>query len=147
MTESQRKMTDREKVVKAIECRKTAHERCGNPCERTGACEYAAWIRDPDGTPYYPCYCDVKRLCEDVLALLREQEPVPTVGGWFSVEDKLPEDARNYIICILAGDGTIYVTTGTYDWRYERWSDEIGCIWPPDRVTYWMPLPAPPKER
>lgn len=68
-------MPDRETLIKAVECRKTAHKRCGNPCERTGACAYAAWIRDPDGTPYYPYYCDTERLCEDILALLREQEP------------------------------------------------------------------------
>lgn len=68
-------MPDRETVIKAVECRKNAHKRCGNPCEWTGGCAYAAWIRDPDGEPYYPCYCDVERLCDDVIALLREQEP------------------------------------------------------------------------
>lgn len=68
-------MPDREKVIKAIKCRRSAHKRCGNPCERTGGCAYAAWIRDLDGEPYYPCYCDVERLCDDALALLREQEP------------------------------------------------------------------------
>lgn len=76
-------MPDRETLIKAVECRKTAHKRCGNPCERTGACAYAAWIRDPDGTPYYPCYCDVERLCDDVLALLREQEPVTMKPFYF----------------------------------------------------------------
>ena len=67
-------MPDREKVIKAIICRRGAHTRCGNPCEWTGDCTYAAWIRDPSGEPYHPCYCDVERLCDDVLALLREQE-------------------------------------------------------------------------
>ena len=68
-------MPDREKVIKAIICRRGAHTRCGNPCEWTGDCTYAAWIRDPNGEPYHPCYCDVERLCDDVLALLREKEP------------------------------------------------------------------------
>lgn len=75
-------MTNRENVIKALECRKNAHKRCGNPCERTGYCAYATWIRDPDGEPYYPCYCDVERLCDDAIALLEEQEPVAPVEEW-----------------------------------------------------------------
>lgn len=67
-------MPDRKKVIKAVECRKNAHKRCGNPCERTGYCEYAALIRSPDGEPYYPYYCDTEKLCTDILALLRGQE-------------------------------------------------------------------------
>lgn len=66
--------------------------------------------------------------------------------NWISVENRLPEDTRDYIICILAGDGTKHVTTGTYDWRYKHWIDKIGIIWVPDRVTHWTPLPEPPKE-
>ena len=69
-------MADSEKVIKAIECRKNAHKRCGNPCEMTGLCAYASQVRSPDGEPYYPFYCDTERLCVDVLALLREQKPV-----------------------------------------------------------------------
>lgn len=65
--------------------------------------------------------------------------------NWISVEDRLPEDAQNYIICVLEGDGTKHVTTGTYDWRYKMWSDEVGGIWEPQRVTHWMPLPEPPR--
>ena len=94
-------MADRKKVIKAVECRKNAHKRCGNPCERTGGCKYAAWVRDPDGEPYYPCYCDTEKLCTDILFLLREQEAVePTrkvnengqilscgnCGAWFIVQ-------------------------------------------------------------
>ena len=63
-------MTDRDKVLKAIECRKNAHKRCGNPCEETGACKYAACVRSPDGEPYYPFYCDTEKLCNDILLLL-----------------------------------------------------------------------------
>ena len=69
-------MTDREKVIEAVECMKNAHKRCGNPCEMTGLCAYASQVRSPDGEPYYPFYCDTERLCVDVLALLRKHEPV-----------------------------------------------------------------------
>ena len=66
--------------------------------------------------------------------------------SWISVEDRLPEDTHDCIICILIGDGAKCVTTGKYDWRYDMWSDEIGRIWVPDRVTHWMPFPEPPME-
>ncbi len=65
---------------------------------------------------------------------------------WINVEDMLPDDAKDYIICILAGDGTKYVTTGTYDRQYKLWHDKIGIVWVPDRVICWCPLPEPPEE-
>lgn len=83
-------MIDRKKVIKAVECRRNVHKRCGNPCEQIGNCEYAAWVRDSDGEPYYPCCCDTEKLCDDILLLLKEQEeqeeqamPVDTkvIGG------------------------------------------------------------------
>ena len=67
-------MIDREKVIKAVECRRNVHKRCGNPCEQIGNCEYAAWVRDSDGEPYYPCCCDTEKLCDDILLLLKEFE-------------------------------------------------------------------------
>ena len=79
-------MIDREKVIKAVECRRNVHKRCGNPCEQIGDCEYAIWARDSDSEPYYPYCCDIERLCEDALALLREQEPVKPIersGFWY----------------------------------------------------------------
>ena len=72
-------MTDLKKVIKAVECRKNVHKRCGNPCEQIGNCEYAAWVRDSDGEPYYPCFCDTEKLCDDILFLLKEQEAKPPV--------------------------------------------------------------------
>ena len=67
-------MIDRDKVIKAVECRRNVHKRCGNPCERIGDCEYAVWARDSDSEPYYPCCCDKEKLCDDILFLLNEQE-------------------------------------------------------------------------
>ena len=67
-------MADREKVIKALECRKKADKRCGNPCEDTGLCHYATAVRGLDGEIYKPFICDRERICADVLALLKEQE-------------------------------------------------------------------------
>lgn len=65
---------------------------------------------------------------------------------WIPVESRLPDDSRKYIICIRAGDGTKFVTTGTYNQWYKEWMDDIGIIWMPDRVTHWRPFPEPPEE-
>ena len=66
-------MPDREKVIKALECRKNADKRCGNPCEETGMCHYATAVRDLDGEIYKPFVCDRERICTDALALINTQ--------------------------------------------------------------------------
>ena len=73
---------DRAKLIKAIECRKEARKRCGNPCEETGACAYARCVTDGNRT-YLPYYCDVEQICEDALTLLKEQE---RHGRWIPVD-------------------------------------------------------------
>jgi hypothetical protein len=67
-------MADMEKVIKALECRKNADKRCGNPCEETGMCHYATAVRDINGEIYRPFICDRERICTDALALLKEQK-------------------------------------------------------------------------
>lgn len=69
----------KEKVIKALYCRRDSEMRCGNPCEETGNCKYATLIRDPSGEPYYPYICDRKKLCEDTISLLKAQEAVPVI--------------------------------------------------------------------
>lgn len=64
---------DRDNVIKALECRKNADKRCGNPCEETGMCHYATAVRDINGEIYRPFICDRERICTDALALLKEQ--------------------------------------------------------------------------
>lgn len=73
---------EREKVIKALECRKNAHKRCGNPCEETGACHYATAVRDINGEIYRPFICDRERICTDACDLLKEQEAVKPTGHW-----------------------------------------------------------------
>lgn len=59
-------MVDREKVIKAIKCRRDRNKRCGNPCEETGNCIYAKCVVGLDGEPYYPFFCDTEQLCNDI---------------------------------------------------------------------------------
>lgn len=75
-------MADRGKVLKGLEC-------CIDPLK----------ARCPE-CPYYPCYDEdttSEKLLADSLALLKEQEP-QTVGGWISVEDKLPESGKHVLL-------------------------------------------------
>ena len=67
-------MVDVEKVIKALKCRVEAETRCSNPCEKVGMCEYAKLIIGIDGEPYYPYICDKKRIYEDTIELLQEQQ-------------------------------------------------------------------------
>lgn len=66
-------MADLEKIIKALECRKNADKRCGNPCEDTGLCHYATAVRGLDGEIYRPFICDMGRIYADAIELLKEQ--------------------------------------------------------------------------
>lgn len=69
----------------------------------------------------------------------------PTVGGWISVKDRLPEEKLG--ACIVYDGFKVqhadhYIIHGEHFWDtpdcYE--SEEI------TGVTHWMPLPKPPEE-
>lgn len=89
----------------------------------------------------------------------------PTIGGWISVKDRLPEEHESIfhkylgtpiwssamwkqesdkvLVCVSFPDGTSVVTTGCLqdsDW-VTTVSETI-----PQTVTHWMPLPEPPME-
>lgn len=70
----------------------------------------------------------------------------PTVGGWISVEDRLPDKWQNVLSCIVAVDGSWkHVGTDIY-FGGGRWAmithDECEEM----KITHWMPMPEPPKE-
>ena len=84
----------------------------------------------------------MKEICLEDIA------NAPTVGGWISVKDRLPEPRHavlaftpysNYILALsLHEDGT---------WYY--WMDMGRKYYNPHLsgpITYWMYLPEPPKE-
>ena len=96
---------DREKVIKALECRKNADKRCGNPCEDIGLCHYATAIRGLDGEIYRPFICDRERICADAITLLKEQ-------AWHL----LTEDADGIIHGLPGDDGQYLMTDGKDFW-------------------------------
>ena len=89
---------------------------------------------------------DLTRFYDNEVTAKQLIDEQPTVGGWVSVEDRVPES--NEIVLALAydKDGDAYMTTVVRypcgDWDsvddYFNQSDY--------EVRYWMPLPEPPKE-
>lgn len=64
-------------------------------------------------------------------------ETAPTVGGWISVKDRLPETGRLALVYGSAGAMTIARHIANNEWL-------VPGIF--STVTHWMPLPEPPKE-
>lgn len=65
---------------------------------------------------------------------------LPTVSGWVSVNDRLPDETEDVIICYewVGFSGTKYREVTVNDLR------EVKQI--SDRIIAWMPLPEEPKE-
>lgn len=81
-------------------------------------------------------YIERKEAVEVVRDLCIREEP--TVGGWISVSDKLPEEGQEVVIRI--GEGNELVRFWNYRWVGE---EEWFIL---DLPTHWMPLPKLPKE-
>lgn len=72
------------------------------------------------------------------------------MSKWISVKDRLPED-DDLVLVIASGkphenitlDNAIELATFSMD---EGWILEMLPEWEDPKVTYWMPLPEPPKE-
>ena len=101
----------------------------------------------------------------DTAVPLIDIEHAPTVGGWISVEDRMPaethsmffklygtpkwrnnamwrEESDHVLVAITFEDGSRFVTSGyTQD---GKWSTGISKILQ-YTVTHWMPLPTPPE--
>ena len=67
--------------------------------------------------------------------VMDEIRSAPTVGGWISVKERMPEEHK----LVLATDETFYVHV---NWIVDgKWIRPFhNCI------TYWMAIPKPPKE-
>lgn len=57
---------------------------------------------------------------------------------WISVEDKLPEEDVRVLVYLNTNRSYTKIDTDRrFEGKWVRWASD---------VTYWMPLPAPPKE-
>lgn len=62
---------------------------------------------------------------------------LPTVSGWVSVKERLPDEDGSTLICTKNGK----VCTARFYKRQGGWNAYAGR-----NAAYWKPLPEPPKE-
>ena len=104
-----------------------------------------------------------EELCEDCCYnVIAKLDDAPTVGGWISVKDDMPEEhnsifanythlskhmwakeSDNVIVYVRFPDGTGRATEGRL--HDGKWWTRISPALEPI-VTHWMPLPEPPEE-
>lgn len=81
--------------------------------------------------------CTITQLSGTIKHLRDVESRIP---HWISVEERMPEDGMEVIVCTIHGD----VTWAYY--RYSRMEWFRNCIRFTQTVTHWMPMPEPPKE-
>jgi hypothetical protein len=64
------------------------------------------------------------------------RDGVVSVREWIPVEEGLPEDDRNVLVC--SAKGAVLIAHYNHYWKY--WSGFSNI-----KVTHWMSLPEPPK--
>ena len=62
---------------------------------------------------------------------------------WIPVTERLPKKFGEYIVAVKAASGVRYSDYADYDLSQQRWRTGL-CLCVRDKVTHWMPLPAPP---
>jgi hypothetical protein len=81
-------------------------------------------------------------MCRGLDYAMRIVEQMPTIGGWISVKDRLPEHGKRYLIYATSGNNKIgHITMASFGGHFAL--SGIRAYW---KVTHWMPLPEPPKE-
>lgn len=91
-------------------------------------------------------YLQRKETVEVIEKICIEKEPaVLADSGWISVKDRLPETSGRYLVhtsCIAnhrpLKDNEFVAGFINRNWVFEGWEFNL--------VTYWRPLPEPPKE-
>lgn len=64
---------------------------------------------------------------------------------WVSVEDRLPRVGGNYICAVQDKNGGKWTIPSEWNLEMKTWFGAFGEI--KNKVTHWMPLPAPPDRR
>jgi hypothetical protein len=67
-------------------------------------------------------------------------ENAPTIGGWISVKDRLPESGKRCLVYAAQGIER-HISIASFG-RHFHLSGRR-AYW---RVTHWMPFPEPPEE-
>ena len=86
----------------------------------------------------------IKDAVRDDFIELAKGNNASTVGGWISVKDRIPDEQETYLVFRKEPFGA--VTTAWYSGPENGWLALDGCFYADGVVTYWMPIPEPPKE-
>lgn len=68
------------------------------------------------------------------------------MNEWISVEDRLPEELFNAVLIYCPNNINIYCAylNARNEWHFFNYGAGQQIT---ERVTHWMPLPAPPTEK
>ena len=85
---------------------------------------------------------------EDGQRMMQWIEQAPTIGGWISVKDRLPEYVGWYLVSLVNNrNGHRWKTPVVCEYSLDVWhekdlfSNDVDAT-----VTHWMYLPEPPEE-
>ena len=73
----------------------------------------------------------------------KDVEDAPTIGGWISVQDKLPEKQGVYLVAFKPPFPK--VTIAWWATREYGWYD-LEYNFNTDGISHWMPLPPMPEQ-
>ena len=81
---------------------------------------------------------------DDFIDVVKE---IPTLPApqWIRVEERLPGWSGDYICVSRDKNGREWVIPAEWSREMKTWFGRFGEI--RNKVTHWMPLPEPPKER
>lgn len=97
-------------------------------------------------------------MCRGLDYAMRIVEQMPTVGGWISVKDRLPEKDGQYLVCLNQTHLMVVsfakkleevdreVFAGRDEPGWFEWDTEWCGFYEVTMVTHWMPIPKLPQE-
>ena len=83
---------------------------------------------------------DLSRFYDGEVTARQLIDEQPTIGGWISVKDRLPESGKRCLVYAAQGIER-HISIASFG-RHFHLSGRR-AYW---RVTHWMPLPEPPEE-
>ena len=66
---------------------------------------------------------------------------------WISVEDRLPDEANDYIVALRYSSGAYFSTKRSYSKERGWYGVSADHYYRETAVTHWMPFPSPPAEK